>query len=178
MIYKAKDKSNDRLNRLMMSNFRQTIDEAQLMEIDLRGRKFTWSNEQNNPTFTRIDCIFGTPEWHLMFLNIDLQPLPTMGSDHCPLFLTGDIAKQTYKGFRFESFWVNMPGFREVIEDTWAQPVNTQDAILRMHVKLLRTAKALKIWRRQNLGNLLLRLEIVKEILKLLDVAQEQRILT
>jgi exonuclease III len=66
VIYKAKDKSNDRLNRLMMSNFRQTIDEAQLMEIDLRGRKFTWSNEQNNPTFTRIDRIFGTPEWHLM----------------------------------------------------------------------------------------------------------------
>ena len=101
-----------------------------------------------------------------------------MGSDHCPLFLTGDIAKQNYKGFRFESFWVNMPGFKEVIEDTWAQPVNTQDAILRMHVKLLRTAKALKIWRRQNLGNLSLRLEIVKEILKLLNAAQEQRILT
>ena len=178
LIYKAEDKSNDRLNRRLMSDFRQTIDEAQLMEIDLRGRKFTWSNEQDNPTFTRIDRMFGTPEWHLRFPNIDLQPLPTMGSDHCPLFLTGDIAKQSYKGFRFESFWVNMPGFKEVIEDTWTQPVNTQDAILRMHVKLIRTAKALKLWRRQNLGNLQLRLEIVKEILKLLDGAQEQRVLT
>jgi len=47
-----------------------------------------------------------------------------------------------------------------------------------MHVKLLRTAKALKIWRRQNLGTLSLRLEIVNEILKLLNAAQEQRILT
>ncbi|KAG2563716.1 hypothetical protein PVAP13_8KG317614, partial [Panicum virgatum] len=35
LIYKAEDKSNDRLNRRMMSYFRQTIDEAQLMEIDL-----------------------------------------------------------------------------------------------------------------------------------------------
>jgi len=62
LIYKAEDKSNDRLNRRLMSDFRQTIDEAQLMEIDLRGRKFTWSNEQDNPTFTRIDRMFGTPE--------------------------------------------------------------------------------------------------------------------
>jgi len=67
LIYKAEDKSNDKLNRHMMSNFRQTIDEAQLMEIDLRARKFTWNNEQYKPTITRIDRIFGTPEWYLMF---------------------------------------------------------------------------------------------------------------
>jgi hypothetical protein len=71
-----------------------------------------------------------------------------------------------------------MTGFIEVIQDVWAQPVNTQDAILRMHVKLIRTAKALKTWRRQNLGNLPLRLAIAQQLLLLLDTAQEQRLLT
>jgi endonuclease/exonuclease/phosphatase (EEP) superfamily protein YafD len=178
LIYKVEDKSNGRLNRRLMNRFKQVIDANQLMELDLRGRKFTWSNEQDTPTFTKIDRFFGTPEWHVLFPNVDLQALPTMGSDHCPLFLTGDVARQHYAGFRFESYWVDMPGFLEVIQEVWHQPVNTQDTILKMHVKLIRTSKALKLWKRQNLGNLPLRLAIAKEALLLLDTAQEQRQLT
>jgi hypothetical protein len=47
-----------------------------------------------------------------------------------------------------------------------------------MHVKLLRTAKALKLRRRQSLGNLPLRLEIAKQLLLVMDAEQELRILT
>jgi hypothetical protein len=47
-----------------------------------------------------------------------------------------------------------------------------------MHVKLLRTAKALKLWKRQNHGNLDLRLAIANEVLLLLDTTQEQISLT
>lgn len=71
-------------------------------------------------------------------------------------------------------------GFMETaVQAAWDQPVNTQeDAILGMHVKLLRTAKALKLWKRQNHGNLDLRLAIANEVLLLLDTAQEQVSLT
>jgi hypothetical protein len=119
----------------------------------LRGRAYTWSNEQNDPTFTRIDRFFRR-NGIFCSLNIDLQALSTSGSDHAPLLLTGDVTRQNYSGFRFESYWVNMPVFYETVQAAWAQPVNTQDPILRMHVKLIRTAKALKMWRRQSLGNL------------------------
>ena len=101
-----------------------------------------------------------------------------MGSDHCPLLLVGDVTRQHYRGFCFESFWVTMPGFNETIQEVWSHPVNTQDAILRFHVKLTRAAKALKLWKRQNLGNLALRLAIANEVLLFLDTAQEQRTLT
>jgi hypothetical protein len=101
-----------------------------------------------------------------------------MGSDHAPLLLTGDVARQNYSGCRFETFWVNMPRFYETVQSAWSQPVNTQDNILRMHVKLIRTAKALKLRRRQSLGNLPLRLEIAKQLLLVMDAEQEQRILT
>jgi hypothetical protein len=130
-----------------MTRFKDMLDEAQLMEVDLRGRAYTWSNEQNDPTFTRIDHVFGSPEWHLLFPNINLQALSTLESDHAPLLLTGDVARQNYSGFCFESFWVNMSAFYDTVKAAWAQPVNSQDPILRMHVKLLRTAKALKLWR-------------------------------
>lgn len=99
------------------------------MEIDLRGHiyTYTWSNEQNDPTFTWIDWIFGSPEWHLMFPNLDLQALSTLGSDHAPLLLTGDVTRQNYSRFRFESYWVNMPVFFKTVQAAWSQRVNTQD---------------------------------------------------
>jgi hypothetical protein len=74
--------------------------------------------------------VFGSPEWHLLFPNIDLQALSTLGSDHAPL-LIGDVTRQNYLGFRFESYWVNMPGFYDAVQAAWAQPVNTQDPILK-----------------------------------------------
>lgn len=104
-----------------------------------------------------------------------MQTLSTLGSNHAPLLLTGDVTRQNYSGFRFESFWVTMPGFIDTVQTAWSQPVNTQDPILRMHVKLIRTAKALKLWRRQSLGNLLLRLEIAKQLLLLMDKEQEKQ---
>jgi hypothetical protein len=162
----------------MMQHFKQALDETQLMELDLHGRKFTWSNEHDDPTFTLIDRVFGTLEWHFLFPNSDLQAFSTMGSDHTPLILTGDVARQNYFGFRFESYWINMTGFMETVQEVWQQPVNTQDVILRMHVKLIRTAKALKLWRRQHLGNLPLRLAMVNELLLLMDRTQEYRVPT
>lgn len=85
------------------------------MEIDLHGRKFTWSNEQDQLTFTRIDRLFGSSDWYLLFPNLDLQAMPTMDSDHCPLLLTSNITRQSYVGFRFESYWVHMLGFEETV---------------------------------------------------------------
>lgn len=64
-------------------------------------------------------------------------------------FMQGEVNFDFYGGFRFEAFWIKWPGFLETVKEAWSKPVNTQDAILRIHVKLLRTAKALKMWRRK-----------------------------
>jgi hypothetical protein len=68
-----------------------------------------------------------------------------------------------------------MSCFFETVQTAWAQPVNTQDPILKMHVKLIRTAQAPTMWRRQSLGNLPLRLEIAKQLLQIMDGEQEKR---
>jgi hypothetical protein len=68
------------------------------------------------------------------------------------LSLQGVVNLDFYRGFRFESYWVHMPDFLDTIKESWIKPVNMQDAILRLHIKMLRTAKALKIWRRKSLG--------------------------
>ena len=141
------------------------------MPLQLFGRRFTWCNEQKNPTMTKIDHFLAMPEWLEIFPRIDLQALASLGSDHCPLFLQGDTSLEFYRGFRFETHWVNMPGFMDTVATTWEQPVNTQNALLRMHVKLMRTARALKIWRQSIFSKWKLKSAILQIILLELEKA-------
>jgi hypothetical protein len=127
---------------------------------------------------TKIDHFLATTEWLEIFPRIDLQALASLGSDHCPLFLQGDTSLEFYRGFRFEAYWINMPSFMDTVKIAWEQPVNTQNALLRMHVKLVRTARALKIWRRTIFSEWKLKSAFLQIILLELEKAQERRILT
>lgn len=152
LILNVHEKNNARVNLPMINRFKTTVQNLELARIEIRGRKYTWCNDQLSPTMTKIDHCFASAEWLEIFPRADLSALASLGSDHSALFLQGDVAMEFFKGFRFESHWTSMPGFLEMVTDTWNRLVNTQDAILRLHVKLLRTAKALKNWRRKSLG--------------------------
>ena len=149
-----------------------------MIPIEMHGRKFTWCNDQQSPTMSRIDHLLATTEWIDLFPRNDLQALASMASDHSPLLLQGDTQMEFYRGFRFEACWVNMPDFMDTIKQAWDKPVNTQDAMLQLHVKMLRTAKALKSWRRTHFGNWNLRMAILQTMLLELERAQERRNLT
>jgi exonuclease III len=78
LIYQAEDKNNSNLNRRLMGSFKAVIDDLGLKEISLNGRRFTWSNEQDTPTLTRIDRVFYTPAWELLFPTCFLYSLPSL----------------------------------------------------------------------------------------------------
>jgi hypothetical protein len=60
LILRVQDKNNQRINRPMLNRFRRALDHLEVKEIDLVGKKFTWSNNQASPTLTRIDIAFYT----------------------------------------------------------------------------------------------------------------------
>jgi hypothetical protein len=78
-----------------------------------------------------------------------------------------------FKGFRFESYWLKLPG--DVVKEAWNKPLLTTDAIRRLHIKLARTAKALKQWKKNNIGNIKMQLAIIKDVIWQLDQAKERR---
>jgi hypothetical protein len=99
MIRRARDKNKGSINRRVMSQFNSTIDDLHLLELDLNGRAFTLTNEQDDPTMTRIDRFFATTQWHGLFPTADLLSICTMTSDHCPLIMQGCSPVCFYKGF-------------------------------------------------------------------------------
>jgi endonuclease/exonuclease/phosphatase family metal-dependent hydrolase len=88
LIYRESDKSNDRINRRLMNTFRALLDEIEVKEMHLNGRRYTWSSGTQNPTQTKIDHVFTTKEWELLYPHCHLQAASTMVSDHCPMVLT------------------------------------------------------------------------------------------
>jgi len=60
MIYSSEDKNNDNVNRAMMGRFRRFVNDLELKEILLLGRRYTWSNERDSPTLVKLDRVLCT----------------------------------------------------------------------------------------------------------------------
>jgi exonuclease III len=115
LIYKAKDKNNDRLNRRLMGMFRRFLQEMELAELHLTGRLYTWSNERSHPTLERIDRVFACIPWCDLFPHHHLCALSSACSDHAPLLLNTNISTPFKKRFIFENIWPKMPGYLEAV---------------------------------------------------------------
>lgn len=173
LLTKAANKNNRNINRRLIGSFRGALDHLQLKEIRLSGRKFTWSNAQDTPVLTKIDHFFHTDDWDLLFPNAHLQAISSACSDHAPLFLQGDNEVRHKPSFKFEEFWLRLPGFKDTVAAAWDRPVHATNPIRRIHIKLSRTAKALKKWQRESVGVLKTQIAIAKEVIWRLDLAEE-----
>jgi exonuclease III len=88
LIYRACDKSTGRINRRLMNSFRLLLDEVEMRELHLHGRRYTWSSGTQSPTQTKIDHIFASQDWELLHDDCRLQAGSTSISDHCPMVLS------------------------------------------------------------------------------------------
>ena len=85
-----------------MGRFRSAIDSAELREIKCKNRRFTWSNEREVPTLTKIDKALVSVDWELAYQEMFLQALSSNISDHAPLHLTTAAPFCARTRFRFE----------------------------------------------------------------------------
>jgi hypothetical protein len=144
-VGRQQDKSNVRVNRDLMSIFQRAINQLQMRELNLTGKRFMWSNNQSSPTMTRIDKAFCTSSWEQLFDKPILQALSSSTSDHCPLLITPFSAPQFHPKFRFESFWVEILEFKDIVLQSWNKEIlSNLNHMMTLHVKLSRVAKDIK----------------------------------
>jgi hypothetical protein len=137
------------------------------------GRRFTWSNAQDDPVLTKIDHVFFSDDWDALFPDAYLHAITSACSDYAPLFLQGSIASSRKPSFKFEEFWLRMHGYKECVYEAWKKNVNALDPIRRIHIKLSRTAKALKQWQGHCMGDLRVQTAAATKIIFRLDQAEE-----
>ena len=78
MIYCSEDKNNENINRAMMGRFRRFVNDLELKEIPLLGRRYTWSNGRDSPTLVKLDRVLCTNDWEEIYVDNVLQSHATV----------------------------------------------------------------------------------------------------
>ena len=128
-----------------IETFNEVISHLGLIELPLKGRAYTWSNMQSDPLLVQLDWFFTSNQWTLTYPNTLVTSLARPTSDHVPCVISIGSSIPKAKVFRFENYWIKMPGFLDVVQNIWAIHCHGDTAkCISSKLKLLR--KGLKNW--------------------------------
>lgn len=174
LLLDATDKNKTNVNRRNMGRFRRFVDDMALKDLTLHGRRYTWTNEQANPTMEKLDRVLISTDWEEMFPYCFLQALSTDMSDHCPLHLASNALPQPRRRFHFENWWIKIPGCQEAIQEAWHCPDEITNPYTWVDQLLGSTSRALRSWADRQVGQVKEQLLVARELILQFDRAMER----
>lgn len=84
--------------------FNEAISDLGLVELPLKGQRFTWTNKQLPPLLEMLDSFFTSANWTLSYPGTSVSTLTMETSDHVPCLVTISTAIPKGSIFRFENF--------------------------------------------------------------------------
>lgn len=151
------------------------MDEVELKDMHLHGRRYTWSSGTDRPTLEKLDRVLASVDWELLYPNSFLTALSSDMSGHCPLLLATEAAIRPKRRFHFENFWSKIPGYLSAVEQGWRCDSAITNPFGRIDQLLRNTAKHLQSWSQRSVGQIKEQLLMAKEIILQLDRAEEHR---
>ncbi|KAA3470848.1 reverse transcriptase [Gossypium australe] len=129
IIYGFKKKGGLPREKKRMEDFRNALEDCQLIDVGYSGNWFTW--ERGNLPKTnireRLDRGVANVNWMSMFPEANIKHLVHSTSDHCPLLIT--TIKEEYisrpENFKFEAWWVLEETFEAEVKRIWDSALGT-----------------------------------------------------
>ncbi|KAK9268085.1 hypothetical protein L1049_010524 [Liquidambar formosana] len=94
-----------------MMEFSDFINRNALVDPPLVSGRFTWSNNQDHPSLSRLDRFLEIRGFDNLFLRMVQSVLPKPCSDHVPLLVDSEGLQYQKGPFRFENMWLMADGF-------------------------------------------------------------------
>jgi hypothetical protein len=160
-----------------MFAFNAAISKLSLVELPLKGCKFTWTNKQEDPLLERLDWFFCSNAWMASFPNSWATGLSRDTSDHTPCLISATTRVPKPHIFRFENFWLQHPDFSAILQHGWNLPTQQSDKAKNINAKFKNLRRVLRAWKLQ-LPSLGKTIQNCKEIILFLDIMEEFRDLT
>jgi hypothetical protein len=101
-----------------MEEFSDFIFMQNLVDPLLEGGQFTWSNNQEDQTWSRIDRLI-SPGWEEFFPEMTQRRLPRLLSYYFPLLLDCGAPRRGSMYFKFENMWLKSDGFVDQVKTWW-----------------------------------------------------------
>jgi hypothetical protein len=144
-----KDKSNRKVDLNWCEKFNDWVDKHSLLEINLLGRCFTWSNNQENVIISHIDRVFCTTEFDAKFPLAKARALSKSTSYHVPILWEVGLDNKKYGSrFKLEKWWLQHKDFKEIVNHVWSTPVEGRSALDRWQNRVISLRKKAKGWNR------------------------------
>jgi len=99
--------------------FNDAISYLGLVELSLKGRRFTWTNKQHPPVLERLDWFFTSANWVLSYPNCCVSTLSMETSDHVPCVVFIGTSIPSRHLFRFENYWLTHEDFKAQVQVGW-----------------------------------------------------------
>ncbi|XP_026459231.1 uncharacterized protein LOC113359877 [Papaver somniferum] len=151
------------------TEFIKFIQERGLIDMGFIGSAFTWSNGVvvDKPIFERLDRDMCTADWFFKVPDNGVLHLPRISSDHAPILLNTSRTNKMRRRHttKFEAYWIEHPGFQDVVHKSWVE--SQQNTIRKLRV----VGKELNEWSKKNFGNIFRTVEECKT--KLFQVQME-----
>src|SRR4051812_15771519 len=129
--------------------FNEIIGHLGLLELPLKGTRFTLSNMQDDPLLEQLDWFFTSSNWISVYPASQVLPLAKTASDHVPYVVIINTSIPKANIFRFENHWVQMDGFLDCVRESCVVPSHKAHLVAIIVDKFKRLRRALKDW--QNL---------------------------
>lgn len=116
---KPENRNKPGANLADLLRFNDASSTLDLNEIQLQGRKFTWSNQQQpSPLLEKLDWVFTNDSWTLSYPTTSVKALGMDPSDHCPcdISISTSIPRKSF--FRFENYWLEHNKFLHLTQES------------------------------------------------------------
>ncbi|GKU98648.1 hypothetical protein SLEP1_g11622 [Rubroshorea leprosula] len=144
-VRNEEEKKGSRGVTIEMREFNNFIQETELVDIPLVGRKFTWYQSNGN-SMSRIDRFLLSEGWLTKWSEARQWGLSRTVSDHCPILLKHKHIDWGPKPFKFFNAWFQQEGCMELVKEVWGSANIQGWAGFQLKEKLKLTKEALKRW--------------------------------
>lgn len=128
--------------------FRTFLDQAGLMDCDMKGCKFAWSSNPRDGVVTKekIDRVLFNWVWRFQHPHAIAIALPTVGSDHSPIVLYSSPKAKSGTSFKFEAYWEEHDDCNRIIEEGWNGDNIADPPWQKLLIKSKTCTKSLQRW--------------------------------
>jgi len=160
-----------------MEEFSDFIFMHNLVDLPLVDGQFTWSNNQEDQIWSKINRFLVSSEWEERFPDVSQRRLPRLLSDHFSLFLDCGAPRGGNRYFKFENMWLNYEGFVEQVKMWWMSYEFSGLPSFILANKLKDLKIDLKKWNEEVFGGIGKKKKELLESIRELDLVEECRCL-
>lgn len=131
--------------------FRNFLNATGLIDLELKGCKYTWMSNPRNGVVTRenLDRVLVNYPWRVEFPNAMATALPIISSDHSPLILQVKPPTSINVSFKFEAKWAEHEECEETVREGWLEGMRKESSWKTILEKTKSCRKHLLRWKRR-----------------------------